>query len=132
MMQLLGTRGFPVTLAIMTIALASFTAVRIRRDPPVPPESRGSFVAVDQNSPGEIVMPARESVTAAATDAATDSVIGDATEARPGSAPPAGSEGAADDMTGRRDTSPGARAPSSATHDVSDALILDSVDRRRL
>jgi MFS family permease len=58
-MHVLGSRGFPVALGIVTIALAAFTAVRIRHDPPVPPESRGNFVAVDQSSPGGIDLPHR-------------------------------------------------------------------------
>ena len=53
-MQLLDSRGFPVALGLVTIALATFSAVRVRTDPPVPPASRGSFVPVDQSSPGTI------------------------------------------------------------------------------
>jgi MFS family permease len=53
-MQLLDSRGFPVALGLVAITLATFVAVRVRRDPPVPPASRGSFVPVDQSSPGNI------------------------------------------------------------------------------
>jgi MFS family permease len=101
MMQLLDSRGFPITLGIMTLALAAFTAARMRRDPPVPPESRGSFVAVDQNSPGEIEMPARE--------------------------------GTAGEETAMAQAAPQTAAPASsvAPDEVTDAVIVESVDRRR-
>ncbi len=112
-MQVLDSRGFPVTLALMMVSLAAFTAVRIRRDPPVPPESRGSFVAVDQNSPGEIEMPPREPVaeaTVAAQASAEES-------GKPAAAPTA-------------PTAP--TAPKTADiGDVTDAVILEGVDRRR-
>jgi MFS family permease len=51
-MQLLDERGFPIALGLVTIMLATYSAVRVRRDPPLPPASRGSFVPVDQSSPG--------------------------------------------------------------------------------
>ena len=53
-MQLLDSRGFPVALGLVTVALAVFSRFRIRREPPVPPASRGNFVGVDQSSPGGI------------------------------------------------------------------------------
>ena len=53
-MQLLDSRGFPVALGLVSVALAAFCALRVRRDPPVPPASRGAFVPVDQSSPGTI------------------------------------------------------------------------------
>jgi hypothetical protein len=53
-MQLLDSLGFPVALGLVSIALAIFSAVRVRRDPPVPPASRGTFMPVDQSSPGTI------------------------------------------------------------------------------
>lgn len=111
MMQLLGARGFPVTLAIMMVALAAFTAARIRRDPPVPPESRGSFRAVDQNSPGEIEMPAREPV------------VEDVAAARADASPQAAGTASAQP--------PAAEAATVAEEDVTDAVVLEGVDRRR-
>ena len=56
-MHLLLARGFPVALALATVSLAVFTAVRIRRDPPVVPANRTSFVAVEQSSPGATELP---------------------------------------------------------------------------
>ena len=77
-MHVLGSRGFPVALGLVTISLAIFTAVRIRRDPPVPPESRGNFVAVDQSSSGGIDLPHRpppgQSAGASAGAARVDAV----------------------------------------------------------
>jgi MFS family permease len=113
-MQLLDSRGFPITLAVMAVALAAFTAMRIRRDPPVPPESRGSFVAVDQNSPGEMEMPRREPTAAeAAAEAAA----------------------VADGPAAADDAPPGPAAPATVRPvdeaDVTDAVILEGVDRRR-
>lgn len=58
-MHVLPIRGFPIALGLVTIGLAVFTGIRIRRDPPVPPQDRGSFVAVDQSSPGGIDLPHR-------------------------------------------------------------------------
>lgn len=56
-MHLLLARGFPVALGLATVSLAVFTAVRIRRDPPVLPANRTSFVAVEQSSPGATELP---------------------------------------------------------------------------
>jgi MFS family permease len=53
-MQLLQARGFPIALSVVTITLGLFCTVRIRRDPPLSPVSRGNFVPVDQSSPGGI------------------------------------------------------------------------------
>ncbi len=50
-MNALDARGFPVAIGTVTVALAVFTAARIRRDPPVPPDARSAFVPVDQSSP---------------------------------------------------------------------------------
>ena len=74
-MHVLQSRGFPVTLGLITIGLAVFTAVRIRRDPPVPSANRGSFVAVDQSSPGAIDLP-RAPLAPVAPAASSDSAAG--------------------------------------------------------
>jgi MFS family permease len=74
-MHVLQTRGFPVALGLVTISLAIFSTIRIRRDPPVPPESRGSFVVVDQSSPGGIDLPHRPAPDEAVEDA---KVVGEA------------------------------------------------------
>ena len=69
LMHVLQSRGFPVTLGMITISLAIFTLSRIRRDPPVPPANRGAFVAVDQSSPGGIDLLARAPAASDASDA---------------------------------------------------------------
>jgi len=74
-MQGLDARGFPLALGLVTIGLAVFSAVRIRRDPPLPPASHGHFVAVDQSSPAGIEpaprAPAVTPTNAPASDSAT-------------------------------------------------------------
>lgn len=83
-MQLLDSRGFPVALGLVCITVAAFCTLRIRRDPPLPPASRGSFVPVDQSSPGTIEPAPRAPATpfeAAANPPAPDSAAAAAAEA---------------------------------------------------
>jgi MFS family permease len=98
-MQLLDSRGFPVALGLVTILIATFAVVRVRRDPPVPPASRGSFVPVDQSSPGTIEPAPRAPATPfqnAANPATGQAEVGDSAKAAGEGGDDAGAADAAD------------------------------------
>ena len=82
-MQLLQSRGFPIALGLVTVCLAIFSRVRIRRDPPLPPASHGAFMPVDQSSPAGIEPALRTPAGATSPEAAKPV---DAPRVRPGAA----------------------------------------------
>ena len=98
-MQLLGSRGFPIALGVITVVVGAFCVVRVRRDPPLPPASRGSFAPVDQSSPGTIEPAPRAPATP--FQAAANPVPGDAegAAAAPDAGQPAAVTGATDKVS---------------------------------